>query len=286
MTEAQEKFFKFLGVDPEAADLKEAFFEKGYLHQDTVKDRKDLIDPLFAKTYGTINTALKQKFRDYIDFEPGDTKGENGNERPPIEVIGIIAERLQPKLVDTDSRLQELQKELEAAKKTGANAADLEKISKERDALKQQLQDTSGLLDEAKKKVETIETEYKQKDFEKRKTEYFEGAFSDLKIIPTTPKVAITGLKATVREKYNIVDEDGKLIVRDKEGQRIKHPEDATRYAELKDLVPIEAKLEGILDENPHSGKPIPKPDEAPPLPTPNKTTREVNYGSFAQKTA
>lgn len=287
LPEKYKKFFDFLKIDPEAEDLKQTFFDAGYVHKDIVPDRDDIIDPIFAKTYAVINRKLKQKFRDYVDLEGEIFKNEDGSERPPVEVIEAITEKITPKLTGDNDEVKRLQKELEDAKKSKGNSKEIEDLTAQLEKAHTERDEYKTLLDGQTEQFNQFKENIVQQQFEQKRDQYVNESMEVVKVKPGTPKVALIGLRSEALAEYQLTQEDdGKIAVRGKDGKRIKHPEHANQFAELSDILIEKAKKEGIYDENPHSGKPAERRTTEPPQHPNNngKPARTINYGANVHK--
>ena len=88
----------------------------------------------------------------------------------------------------------------------------------------------------------------------------FEREFSNIKLDPAVNEYTLRGFKSAINDKYEIdLEENDQPVVKDKStGERIKSKDKAGKFLNMSEVLVIEAAAAGIIQKNPHSGKPAP----------------------------
>lgn len=103
-----------------------------------------------------------------------------------------------------------------------------------------------------------VKTQEEQKTFKINST--FEKELANIKLDPSVNEFTIRGFKGAIADKYTLdIEEDGAFVVKDKKtGERLKSKDKAGTFLGLNDVLLREATDAGIVQKNPHAGKPIP----------------------------
>ena len=98
---------------------------------------------------------------------------------------------------------------------------------------------------------------------EKRKNKIdslFEREMSSIKLDPAVNEYTLRGFKSAINDKYEIdLEENDSPIIKDKAtGERVKSKDKAGKFLNISEVLVLEASSAGIIQKNPHSGKPAP----------------------------
>lgn len=183
-----------------------------------------------------------------------------------IKADDLKSGRIEDKLVESILKSKELtdNKIKELTELNGNGGAQIVKDWEEKfGKAEKKIQLYETQLKEKDQAIETIKTEFTQKEVQRKKDEFFLGTLSQVDIDPeiknkVTPKAELTynGFINTVKSKYKIdLDEKDQFIVTDLEGNPVKDPKKAGAALGLKDVLQHEAAQLGIAKKNPQAGQ-------------------------------
>lgn len=233
---------KFLNLD-EAENLETA---KEKFQQNWI-DQKEHAATL-GKLNGSIANVVKRAFEPFgVTLTEDDFK-----EQKSLDVIRNAAERAKTEY--------EKQREEWEKKATGNGAAEL---VAEWEKKHKQLERKYSEVEQARQEALTQFESYKAQAAEEKKaikvSSVFERELGALKLDPTVNEYTIKGFKSAINEKYLIdLEDDGSAIVKDrKTGERLKSKDKAGAFLGVSDVLIAEATAAGIIQKNPHAGKPM-----------------------------
>lgn len=183
-----------------------------------------------------------------------------------IKADDLKSGRIEDKLVEFVNKSKELHetKIKELTELNGNGGAEIVKQWEEKfGKAEKKIQQYELQLKEKDSAIESIKTEFTQKEVQRKKDEYFFGTLNQVDLDPeiktkANPKAALTydGFISTVKSKYKIdLDEKDQFIVTDLEGNPVKDPKKAGTALGLKDVLQLEATQLGIAKKNPQAGQ-------------------------------
>jgi hypothetical protein len=201
-----------------------------------------------GKLTGTISNATRKAFEPFgIALSEDDFK-----DKKVEEVIRNASERAKSEY--------EKQKEEWEKRATSTGSEELVKEwEKKYRVLEKKVVDVDTARQEAVTQFEhfKIKTQEEQKAFKINST--FEKELANIKLDPSVNEFTIRGFKGAIADKYMLdLEEDGSFVVKDKKtGDRLKSKDKAGTFLGLSDVLLREATEAGIVQKNPHAGKPI-----------------------------
>lgn len=252
--ELSKEISEMLGFDSEF-ESKDAFktkFEEKFIAIKNIDGNKEILDPIFGKLKGSVETKLKSSFKKLgIEFESDDIKGKKLE-----EIIELGVERVE---TAHTTKFDEFKNSFE-----GDGKEEIEKLQKTREdentAWKLKYGELEGLRNDLKTELENSNTKHttdlKQRDLDLLNDKAYgsikwarDSEGFDLKFI---------GFKANMKEKYGLeLDDDKNLIPTDKEGKRITSADKVGEFEKWEAILEKEAKEANILKINPKGGKPF-----------------------------
>ena len=183
-----------------------------------------------------------------------------------IKADDLKSGRIEDKLVESILKSKELtdNKIKELTELNGNGGAQIVKDWEEKfGKAEKKIQLYESQLKEKDTAIETIRTEFTQKEVQRKKDEFFFGTLNQVDLDPeiktkANPKAELTfnGFVNTVKSKYKIdLDEKDQFIVTDLEGNPVKDPKKAGAALGLKDVLQHEAAQLGIAKKNPQAGQ-------------------------------
>jgi hypothetical protein len=244
---------KFLNLD-EAENLETAK-EKFQQHWMAQKEH----DATLGKLNGSIAHVVKKAFEPFgVSLTEDDFKDAKS-----LDVIRNAAERAKTEY--------EKQREEWEKKATGNGAAELvAEWEKKHKTLERKYNEVEQARQEALTQFESYKTQAAEEKKAIKITSVFERELGALKLDPTVNEYTIKGFKSAINEKYLIdLEDDGSAVVKDrKTGERLKSKDKAGAFLGVNDVLISEATAAGIIQKNPHAGKPLNRQGAAilPPL--------------------
>jgi hypothetical protein len=239
---------KFLNLD-EAENL-EAAKEK---FQTNWIDQKEHAATL-GKLNGSIAHVVKKAFEPFgVSLTEDDFK-----DAKHLDVIRNAAERAK-----TEYEKQRDEWEKKASSNGAAElVAEWEKKHK---SLERKYSEVEQARQEALTQFETYKTQAAEEKKAIKISSVFERELGALKLDPTVNEYTIKGFKSAINEKFIIdLEDDGSAIVKDrKSGERLKSKDKAGAFLGVSDVLIAEATAAGIIQKNPHAGKPITRAGQA-----------------------
>jgi predicted nucleic acid-binding Zn-ribbon protein len=252
-----EKLVKYLEVNPEQdwdaikADVDSRFIPATF---EAVSANKELHGKILGKYQGTTLTELNKFAKGVLGLE---LEEKEFADKSNIEVIRLLGEKYSASKSGLTDELKTLKEELAEAKKSGGSAKDIAKLQAEIEATQTKYNDLKGLHEST---IKEFEDHKKNVDTERgtwKVEQKWKETLSSVKL-KTKNDFERNGFLADFKQKY-VTEIDGEdAVVRDaKTNERIKHPEAHGKFMGLTDLFTLEAKKAGLLDDNPHNGRPV-----------------------------
>lgn len=209
-----------------------AFLDEKYILKDNVDKDKELTEKITGKTFGIMYANVAKSF----GIKPSEING-----KPYEEVFSLIKAKHEAQINEVktaaantpDERVVKLQTELENERTA---KTDLEKALEETKANSEKaLLEKDGQL-KAVKLNTILEKEYGNINFI---DEYHKEPLKKV------------GFTALINQKYKFgLDENDKPIATDSEGKPVKHPKKTGHFAEISDILIMEAEANGLLKKN------------------------------------
>jgi flagellar biosynthesis GTPase FlhF len=113
---------------------------------------------------------------------------------------------------------------------------------------------------EAIDQFEQFKTNVAREQKESKINSTFEKELGAIKLDPSVNEFTIRGFKAAIADKYLLdLEDDGTFVVKDKKSaERLKSKDKAGTFLNLSEILLKEATEAGIIQKNPHAGKPVP----------------------------
>jgi len=233
---------KFLNLD-EAENLETAK-EKFQLNWIDQKEHAATL----GKLNGSIANVVKRAFEPFgVTLTEDDFK-----EQKSLDVIRNAAERAK---TEYEKQRDEWEK-----KATGNGAAELvAEWEKKHKQLERKYSEVEQARQEALTQFESYKTQAAEEQKAIKVSSVFERELGALKLDPTVNEYTIKGFKSAINEKFVIdLEDDGSAIVKDrKTGERLKSKDKAGAFLGVNDVLIAEATAAGIIQKNPHAGKPM-----------------------------
>jgi len=201
------------------------YLQSTWIHRDMVESDKELIDKIYGRRLGAINTELIKNFKDF-GVSKADTEGKK------IEDLLKLA----------SSKVNEKIKELnENAGKSDDKK--LEDLQTKLNALTEKYQLSENAVLAANQEKEKLSNDFNSKMKEFKLNTVFNNVKSAIKWKDDITEVEKIGFDAMLKNKYRFdVDEKENPIVLDGDGNKVKNQK-ATAFISLQELVEKEAKI-------------------------------------------
>jgi len=217
----------FIGIDiteeTTVDQIKESFNSK---YVPVEKHSKEL-----GAVNGIISSATKKAFKEIgVEYEADEIKGLETKDLP-----SFFAEKVKAKFTDLESQ-------------KGATAEQLEeKYKGDIDKFKGQLLEKDTLLTDVKNQFDTFKTEIGQKERSNKIQGEFGKSLSTLKFSESVHELAKEGFKANLAKTYSFdLNEDGKHVVKDAEGNLITSKVRAGEPATYEEVITTAFKDSGL----------------------------------------
>ncbi len=265
-----------LGFDSEF-ESKEAFktaHEEKFIIIKNIDGNKEILDPIFGKLKGSVETKLKSTFKKLgVEFEADEIKGKKLE-----EIIELGAERVE---TNHTAKFDDFKTSFEGDGKEEIEKLQGQLLTKDKEH-KARYEEIQGLNTDLKDAIENKDkdhaTSLKQRDLDLFTRQAFdkvtwakESDSFDLKL---------TGFKAQFADKYTLdLDDERNLLITDKEGKQIKNPEKVGEFEGIDTILEREAKEAGLLKINKNGGQQTLK-SNGMTVSDDNATTRHITLGN------
>jgi|SRR3972149_6117292 len=208
------------------------YLQSTWIHRDMVESDKELIDKIYGRRLGAINTELIKNFKDF-GVSKADTEGKK------IEDLLKLA----------SSKVNEKIKELnENAGKSDDKK--LEDLQTKLNALTEKYQLSENAVLAANQEKEKLSNDFNSKMKEFKLNTVFNNVKSAIKWKDDITEVEKIGFDAMLKNKYRFdVDEKENPIVLDGDGNKVKNQK-ATAFISLQELVEKEATDQKLIKLN------------------------------------
>lgn len=248
----------YLDISPDSEwDEAKAKIDETFIQAtpDAVKANKKLYGSLLGNINGAFVTRLR-KGAEALDVEL--TKDEIEATTDTVELIDLVTGKIKKKIEQYPTKLKELEDELVEAKKKGASAKDIEKLTTDIEKWEKKYGDLEQLHSTT---VDEFDT-YKSQVAEEKQSFVINGEKQKAREavkLNTKSDYERKGFFSEVDSKYKLDIDGDETIVRDSEGNRVKNPKKAGAFMSYTDVLQMEAEKAGLLNDNPHDGKEIKK---------------------------
>jgi len=237
------ELMKFLNLD-QAENVEEA---KEKFQENWIESKE--VSAKIGKLTGTISNVTRKAFEPFgITLTEEDFK-----EKKVEEVIRTASERAKS---EYEKQKEEWEKR---ASSTGSEelVRDWEKKYK---SLEKKVTEVDTARQDAINQFEQFKIKMAEEQKSSKINYTFEKELSSIKLDPSVNEFTIRGFKSAIAEKYLLdIEEDGAFVVKDKtSGERLKSKDKAGTFLNLSDILIKEATDAGIVQKNPHAGKPMP----------------------------
>lgn len=256
-----EQIAKYLSINTEEEwETVKSQLDEAYVKAtaEAIEQRSELYGSILGKANHEFLKTIKKFAKDAgVDVTWSEFEGKKST-----EVLEEIGQQITGKVTEYTATLGEKEKELAEAKKSGASAKDVEKLTAELDSWKVKHEETEGLLNTTKTQFEqfqnNVETEKKQFKIGQFEREAWTGVK-----LATKSDYERKGFEQELKTKYQLELDNDNLVVKDKEGKRIPNPTKHGEFMGWQDVIKLEADKANLLDKNPHTDKVI--KNTAPP---------------------
>lgn len=225
------------GQEPDFNQIKEHFDQK-FIAKDRIAEDKSITQPLIDKAYGAYGKRMEAKFISTLKENGLDvTHSEMNGYKNVEELIELGVKQLTEKVIPKNAQIDEKLKK------------QLEDVIQERNHLK-------TFAETKEKELNDFVSKVKQKETQSLVQKEIDSAMSKVKWSPGIPDVSKLGLKVKFDSMYKLEPNDeGKIELRDKEGNRVYNPNRATELLKVDSVFEQLAKQEGLWEKSPHDGK-------------------------------
>lgn len=242
---------EYLGMDSEKVKTLEDFkenFESSFVRTNALSERKDLIEPIVSSIYGKrlglTEVALKKLAKEHsLEYNTEDLKDKKIEELAEFFVNKALTSRA--------SYVEDLEKKIkstntDAVKEWEAKLLKTEqKLKDEKELLKKTAEDFEKFKIDSNNKIKSFQIDYLSKDY-----------MSKLKLKKDITPIEKEGFNAILSQKYiKDLDENGDLIVRDKNNKRIPNEKIAGTFKTYSQILEEEAITAKLYEINPNTNK-------------------------------
>lgn len=241
-----------LGIEGEVKDVetfKEKFKEK-FISLNEIPERKEIIEPIVSKAIGkrigSLETILKKAAKESgVDLDGEEIKG-----KPIEDVAKTVFAKISDKYTST---VKELKSQLDSRSDDV-----IKKLSKELEDYKNKYSELETLLNDTKNQFTKLQ-EDKEREIKTFKIEVAKkNIFDKIGFKKDMTPVEKTGFETLINSKYDLdLDEKEGLIVKDKNGKRIKNDKVVGAFKTFEEILREEAEANGLISKNPHAGKQV-----------------------------
>lgn len=237
------ELMKFLNLD-QAENVEEA---KEKFQENWIESKE--MSAKIGKLTGTISNVTRKAFEPFgITLTEEDFK-----DKKVEEVIRTASERAKT----------EYEKQREDWEKRATNTGSEELVrdwEKKYKTLEKKVTEVDSARQDAINQFEQFKVKMAEEQRTSKINHTFEKELSSIKLDPSVNEFTIRGFKSAISDKYLLdIEEDGAFVVKDKSsGERLKSKDKAGTFLNLSDVLLKEATDAGIIQKNPHAGKPMP----------------------------
>lgn len=265
-----KEILEYLGLkadDVKDLDTFKTKFDTDFIKQSNITEDLEPVKKILGKTFGTLENEIKKVAKNFeldVDFNSEDLKGKKVTEKLNF-VVSEYANKQKAVISELESKVgqgnDEKVKELEEKYKKAVSKA----------------KDYENLLNTTKTDYETFQqnTEKEKKNI---KLDFFKSqALAKVKFKADINEYEKEGYISKIEKSLVFdLDENGKLIVLNKDGKRIPSTKQTGAFMEAEEVLQEEAVKGGLFKLNPDAG--TKKPNQYVPLakPEPVPTGRKV----------
>jgi len=240
---------EYLGFKTDEIKTMEDFktsFDKEFVKNSNINEDNESVKKILGKTFGTLENEVKKIAKGFeldVDFDSEDLKGKKVTDK--LKFVFGEYDKKQNVIID-DLKVKAGQGNDEKVKEWE------EKYTKAIGKVK----DTEALLKTTKNDFAEYQ-QNSQKEIKNTKLDIFKTqALSNVKFKSDINDIEKEGYLAVIQKNYNIdLDENGKVVVFDKENKRIPNPKVTGTHYELHEVLQNEAVKNKLFQLNPNEGK-------------------------------
>jgi hypothetical protein len=244
--EQKQLLSEFMGINPEEVEsldqAKQQFNGTFISRAEAFKD-PEISSKVAGKITGSIETTLKSTFSDF-DWSQEELKGKKIEEKIKA-VAGFIGGKMG---------------ELSESVKTAASG-DVLKVKEEYESQildwKKKYSDLNGLHTNLKGEYENTIQSYKTKEEQDAIRSEYDSAFKDVPFSPDfiADNLKVKGFTAEFASQFKLAREDGKVLVKDKDGNNLPSKEKAGEFMNVQEALKTFAASANVLQKSPAAGK-------------------------------
>jgi len=237
------ELMKFLNLD-QAENVEEA---KEKFQENWIESKE--MSAKIGKLTGTISNVTRKAFEPF-----GVTLTEEDFKDKKVEdVIRNASERAK---TEWEKKQEEWEKR---ASSTGSEEL-VKEWEKKYKSLEKKVTEVDTARQDAINQFEQFKIKMADEQKSSKINHTFEKELAAIKLDPSVNEYTIRGFKSAIGDKYQLdIEDDGAFVVKDKKtGERLKSKDKAGTFLNLSDVLLKEATEAGIIQKNPHAGKPIP----------------------------
>lgn len=245
--EQKQLLSEFMGINPDEVEsldqAKEKFNGTFISRAEAFKD-PEISSKVAGKITGSIETTLKSTFGDF-DWNQDELKGKKIEEK--IKAVGGFL----------GGKINELSESVKTA-----SSGDVQKVKDEYESKLADWQkkygDLSGLHNNLKQEYETTVNSFKTKEEQQAIKQEYDAAFKSIPFSPdfVSDKLKVTGFTAEFASQFKLAREDGKVVVKDQNGNNVPSKDKAGEFMSVDEALKTFAAQANVLQKNPAAGRP------------------------------
>lgn len=245
---------QYLGLNPDEVktldDLK-AKFPTQFVSRAALLDQrsaefKEILPHVAGRVTGSITSALNRALEEVqLELTPQEREGKKAE-----ELVAYAITKLNGRAGEKDSKLQQLQQQLEKSKDEATR-----ELTAELDKARRRLQETEQLLTSTKTTLEQQRTEYEGK-IKSTRLDYVrtDAHGKAIKWRTGIKPVEQAGFFAHLEKNYKLdLDDQGQLVPLTATGERVPSKKTVGAFMTYEEVLEQEGKALGVWEENPHA---------------------------------
>lgn len=245
---------QYLGLNPDEVktldDLK-AKFPTQFVSRAALLDQrsaefKEILPHVAGRVTGSITSALNRALEEVqLELTPQEREGKKAE-----ELVAYAITKLNGRAGEKDSKLQQLQQQLEKSKDEATR-----ELTAELDKARKRLQETEQLLTSTKTTLEQQRTEYEGK-IKSTRLDYVrtDAHGKAIKWRTGIKPVEQAGFFAHLEKNYKLdLDDHGQLVPLTATGERVPSKKTVGAFMTYEEVLEQEGKALGVWEENPHA---------------------------------
>jgi hypothetical protein len=236
----------FMGINPdevESLDQAKEKFNGTFISRTEAFKDPEISSKVAGKITGSIETTLKSTFGDF-DWSQDELKGKKIEEK--IKAVGGFL----------GGKMTELSESVKTA-----SSGDVAKVKEEYEGKlsdwQKKYNDLNGLHSNLKNEYETTVNSFKTKEEQEAIKQEYDSAFKSIPFSPdfVTDKLKVTGFTAEFASQFKLAREDGKVVVKDANGNNVPSKDKAGEFMSVDEALKTFAAQSNVLQKSPAAGK-------------------------------